>query len=73
MFYLSHILLVALFGFTEFVLEAFYFLFFFNSFLPHSLLELLLLDLHTLQVAVTLISDTGFKFFLLTLVALLKL
>jgi hypothetical protein len=73
MFYLGHILLVALFGLTEFILKAFDFLFFFNGFLPHSLLELLLLDLHALQVAVTFISDTGFKFFLLTLVALLKL
>ena len=73
MFYLGHILLVALFGLTEFILKAFDFLLLFNSFLPHSLLELLLLDLHALQVAVTLISDAGFKFFLLTLVALLKL
>ncbi len=73
MFNLGHILLVPLFGLTEFILKAFYFLFFFNSFLPHSLLELLLLDLHTLQVAVTFIGDTGFKFFLLTLVTLLKL
>ena len=73
MFNLGHILLVALFSLTQFILKAFDFLFFFNSFLPHSLFELLLLDLHTLQVAVTLIGDTGFKFFLLTLVALLKL
>ena len=73
MFNLSHILLVALFGLTEFILKAFDFLLLFNGFLPHSLLELLLLDLHALQVAVTFISDTGFKFFLLTLVALLKL
>lgn len=73
MFDLGHVLLMSLFSLTEFVLEAFDFFFFFNSFFSHPFLELFLLDLHTLQITVAFVSNSNFKFFLFTLIALFEL
>jgi hypothetical protein len=70
---LSHILLVPLLRLTQFILEAFNLFFLFNSFFSHSVLELLLLDLHALKITVTFISNANFKFFFLTLIALFEL
>jgi hypothetical protein len=72
-FNLGHVLLMSLFGLTEFVLETFDFFFFFDSFFSHSFLKLFLLDLHTLQITVAFVSNANFKFFLFTLIALFEL
>lgn len=73
MLYLGHVLLMTLLGFTELILETFDLFLFFYGFFTHSLLKLLLLDLHALKVTVTFISNANFKLFLLALIALLEL
>ena len=70
---LCHILLMSLFSFPELILKAFDLFFFFNGFFSHPLLELLLLDLHTLKVSVAFLGDADLKLLLLSFIALLEL